>query len=395
GEYKKGKWRNFSSFPFNNDDYSIGQATFADSGQTLYFSSDMPGGYGGMDVYGSFLNNGIWSMPKNLGSEVNTPLNEVSPFYFNKRLYFSSDGHTNSGGLDIFQAEIKYGQWTNPRNLLNPINSSGDDFSFYLKDKKSGFFASNREGVKGEDDIFYFEKRPQENVKLHALFEYKGLPQENIKATLVNSEGTTLEVAYSDSQGAFTFNNLPYNEDYLIKLDAEDQAVLQEGRFFIVDESGNKQMLLEQRNGGYNFKSLPADDLKEMNRLMAIDNNSIQEVDEFVQGSFYKKLPGDLNTKMIVYALNEDGEVIDSAYTEENGNFSFTTLPADENYLFKLKEEEPELMLALVNQEGRMVQNLSAEEGFYKLSQTVDASKNVELARNTGSTTLIAKLFKE
>ncbi|MEX2379761.1 MAG: OmpA family protein [Vicingaceae bacterium] len=396
GEYKKGKWRDFSPFPYNKDEYSIGQAAFADSGKTLYFSSDMPGGYGGMDLYVSYLKDGVWTMPKNLGSGVNTPLNEVYPFYYNKRLYFSSDGHTNYGGLDIFQAEIKYGQWARPRNLLKPINSNADDFSFYLSDQKSGFFASNREGGLGEDDIFYFEQRPEENVKLHALFEYNGLPQENVKASLINSEDSTLEVAYSDSEGNFIFENLPYNEDYMIKLETEDQTVLKEGRFFIVDDAGNKQMLLEQTtNGAYAFKSLPVDELKEMNRLMATDNNSLIEVEEYVQGSIYKKLPGDLNDQMTVYALNEYGEIIDSVLTDEDGNFSFTSLPSDENYLFKLSEDEPDLMLALVNQDDRMVQNLSSEEGYYKLNQSIDASKNEDLARNTGSTTLLAKLFKE
>lgn len=392
GEYKKGKWRKFYAFPYNNDAYSLGQAAFADSGKTLYFSSDMPGGYGGMDLYVSYFENGSWSSPKNLGAEINTPLNEVFPFFAYQRLYFSSDGHTTYGGLDILQAEVKYGKWANPQNLSRPINSNADDFSFYLTDPKSGYFASNRLGVVGNDDVFYFQLKPQEKVNLYALFEYKGLPQENIKASLLNSQDSVISVAYSDSKGGFAFKNLPYNEDYLIKLEADDQSVLEEGRFFIVDDQGHKQMLVKQKNGGYQFKSLPVDELKEINRLLANDNSQLVEVDDYLQGSIYSKLPGDLNEKMKVYAISDYGDVIDSTYTDKRGNFAFTSLPADENYLLKISEEEPDLMLSVVNNKGRMVQSLTSEQGYYKLTESVDASKNEDLARNIGYTTLLAKL---
>lgn len=393
-EYKNEKWKSFSEFPYNSDDYSLGQAAFADSGKTIYFSSDMPGGYGGMDLYVSYLKEGVWTMPINLGAEVNSPLNEVFPFYFQKRLYFSSDGHSNFGGLDILQSEMKYGRWDKPQSLPLPINSTADDFAFVLWNSNSGFLATNREGVIGSDDIYYFQKKRDQKINLYALFEYQGLPQENIKATLLDSRDSIIEVAYSDENGEFVFENLPYNEDYMIQLEAEDEMIIEEGRFFITDESGSKQLILSSSDGKYNFRTLPIDELKETNRLLANDNTSLIDLENTLSGTVYKKLPGDVNQKIKVFALNDYGEILDSATTDLNGDFTFKTLPADDGYLIKLSEDDPELLVAIFNEEGRMVNNVKTEDGYYNINESIDASKNQFLAKNLGNTTLIAKLSK-
>lgn len=148
-------------FPFNKpEEYSVGHPTFSPDGKILYFVSDMPGGFGGTDLYYSVKNDdGKWSTPLNLGKTINTPGKELFPFVDkNGVLFFSSDGHDGMGGLDIFKSTGSRTNWTEPENMKYPINSSKDDFSIYMDEtQNAGFFSSNRDGGKGSDDIYRFD----------------------------------------------------------------------------------------------------------------------------------------------------------------------------------------------------------------------------------------------
>jgi tetratricopeptide (TPR) repeat protein len=155
-------------FKYNNSErYSVMHPCLSSEGETLYFVSDMPGGLGGMDLwYCTKTESGSWSAPVNMGSPVNTPGNEVFPFMnADAVLYFSSDGHPGMGGLDIFFSRKESGGWTKPKNMGMPINSSADDFSLVFdpfnanafgRTDTVGYFASNRPGGRGSDDIYMF-----------------------------------------------------------------------------------------------------------------------------------------------------------------------------------------------------------------------------------------------
>ena len=150
-------------FHFNSDEYSTGHPTISADGKTVYFSSDRPGGFGGVDIYVTNLNqDSSWSEPKNLDSLINTEGNELFPFFHNntKTLYFASNGHVGLGGLDIFATQIEGSKM--PENLGHPINTQFDDFGLIINHKqKGGFFSSNRKGGEGHDDIYGFTvKKP-------------------------------------------------------------------------------------------------------------------------------------------------------------------------------------------------------------------------------------------
>jgi outer membrane protein OmpA-like peptidoglycan-associated protein len=142
-------------FPFNSPSYSIAHPWISPDGTVLYFSSNMPGGYGGADVYESSFISGKWSEPKNLGENINTAGDEYSPFLWNNELlYFSSNGLGGFGGLDIFVSR-KSDQFASPQNVGSPINSSRDDFGLIADlQGREGYFASNRND--DNDDIFKF-----------------------------------------------------------------------------------------------------------------------------------------------------------------------------------------------------------------------------------------------
>jgi outer membrane protein OmpA-like peptidoglycan-associated protein len=152
-----GKWGEAQAFQHNNSLYSVAHPTLSADGQNLYFASDMPGGFGGMDLYICTRIDTFWSQPINLGAVVNTPGNELFPYIHPKgTFYFASDGLPGLGGLDIFSTRRNMGKWSTPQNMGQPINSSRDDFGLNLTDSNAdGYFSSNRSGAFGGDDLYY------------------------------------------------------------------------------------------------------------------------------------------------------------------------------------------------------------------------------------------------
>ncbi|WP_345266912.1 carboxypeptidase regulatory-like domain-containing protein [Nibrella viscosa] len=158
---KNGTWTDIQELPFNSNEYSVGHPAFSPDNTKLYFVSDMPGGYGGTDIYVAEYVNGQWSTPVNMGKEINTEGNEMFPFVDeNNNLYFSSDGHEGLGGLDVFFAELKDGiAYKGVENVGAPINSEKDDFGIITnKNRSSGYVSSNRKRGVSDDDIFMFRK---------------------------------------------------------------------------------------------------------------------------------------------------------------------------------------------------------------------------------------------
>ena len=165
---KNGKWGKLKPFFLNSNEYSVGHPALSHDGNTLYFVSDMKGGYGGTDIYFCTRESGKWSSPMNLGPVINTFGNEMFPYIEeNGDLYFASDGHPGFGGLDIFVSRMVDGKWSTPKNLGLPINSSYDDFGFAeYKNTGKGLFCSNRPDGKGTDDIYCFKRIPVEQPEL-------------------------------------------------------------------------------------------------------------------------------------------------------------------------------------------------------------------------------------
>lgn len=158
----EGKWSKPTALPFNSAEYSVGHASISEDGKTMYFASDMPGGLGGVDIYKAEIKeDGSFGEAVNLGDKINTEGNEMFPFIHasNEFLMYSSNGKVGLGGLDVFVAQIKEdNSFGKVMNVGAPINSSRDDFSFILDpNSQTGFFASNRDGGKGDDDIYKFD----------------------------------------------------------------------------------------------------------------------------------------------------------------------------------------------------------------------------------------------
>lgn len=199
-----GNWGDIKSLPFNSDEYYTAFPSLSADGKRLYFSCNMPGGYGGMDLYVSNNDNDQWGAPINLGPIVNTEGNEIFPFVTpDNRLYFASNGQIGLGGLDIFYTTSngKQDEWNLPVNLGGPINSNHDDFAItFGGDQSWGFFTSDRDGGVGRDDVYGFQKfaLPVEIVVTDALTKapMSGVAVTNNKSNLTFTSGKDGKVAF-------------------------------------------------------------------------------------------------------------------------------------------------------------------------------------------------------
>jgi outer membrane protein OmpA-like peptidoglycan-associated protein len=202
------EWQNIQGLPFNSDEYSVAHPSMDIDGKTLYFSSDMPGGFGGMDLYYTIYEDGTWSPPRNLGPRINTEGHEVFPYVHSSgRLYFSSDGHVGLGMLDIYYIDNNNGVWGPPMNIGFPVNTSSDDFSLILNEEETfGYFSSNREGGVGGDDIYSFKYSV---VKVEVLV-YDENTNEPIENANVIDDCSGLEL-YTGSNGRVMIE-LPLNK---------------------------------------------------------------------------------------------------------------------------------------------------------------------------------------
>jgi outer membrane protein OmpA-like peptidoglycan-associated protein len=209
---------NIQPFKFNSAHYSVAHPTFSSDGKLMYFTSTQSNGLGGSDIYLSEFKDGSWTIPENLGSNVNTEGDESFPFLANDTaLYFASNGHGSMGGLDILVCYKRGKEFSKPINFGGPLNSRFDDFSFVADATgRSGYFASNRPGGQGLDDIYAFSL---------TNFFYKGqirladslnniIPKVKLIAG-IKTTGVVVDSTTSDSKGLFALK-LPFNQDFNI-----------------------------------------------------------------------------------------------------------------------------------------------------------------------------------
>ncbi len=201
--------------PFNDKEYSVGHPSLTKDAKTLYFASDKPGGYGGVDIYVSTREvGGQWGTPINLGPKINTSGDEMFPFIAEDgTLYFASNGHMGLGGLDIFSSNLiktgnKITNWTEPENLGYPVNTNADDFGYIIhRNQKNGYFCSNRQGGEGDDDIYSFLKK---GVMLNGIvYEAEtGLPIADAEVVMKEDEVQRAKMK-SGKEGEFTTAAIP------------------------------------------------------------------------------------------------------------------------------------------------------------------------------------------
>lgn len=213
---------------FSDTTTTFGHPTLSSDELMIIFSSDKEDSFGGKDLYYATRDgkNEEFGIPRNLGQVINTVGDEMFPFLRNDTvLYFASDRHEGMGGLDIFKSSIVDGTFTKPFNLKPPINSNADDFGIVFRDdEESGYFASNRRGGRGGDDIYSFIEPPVEFTLTGIIKDDLSLQYvEGASVKLIGSDGTSIE-AKTDPKGYYNFSESQINKNtsYEIIVEKED-----------------------------------------------------------------------------------------------------------------------------------------------------------------------------
>lgn len=249
-----GKWKPAVHLPesVNMKGEWNAQPSISPKGDSLFFVSKRPGGYGQHDIYLSVLNRatGEWSASKNLGAKVNTKYAEVSPRYYPKEkvLFFASNGHEGFGGLDLFIARGK--GFSTIRNIGLPFNSNRDDFSIVLGDSL-GYLSSNRENGFGNDDIYKFTIKSREALLATILKEntpsvgtisirgkvldMNNKPAQGVTVMLTDVLGKVLKTTETDEEGIFVFASLDPNRDYRVIIEDTGDLITEQENFKAVD----------------------------------------------------------------------------------------------------------------------------------------------------------------
>lgn len=387
---KEKKWSKPIPFQYNSDDFSIAHACISADGKELFFASDMPGGQGGMDIYLCQKEGESWGAPKNLGDKINTPGQEVFP-YIRKdgMLFFSSDGHSGFGGLDVFSAVKNNDNYSNIKNIGAILNSYSDDFGIvFSDDNTTGYFSSDRPGGKGLDDIYSFTLLNNEITIAGKIVigQKTNMPFKKQDVSLLSEDGKIWDVATTDEMGFFKFENIDARKKYLVKLDnATDPKI----RYYLIDDKDKliRQTGIDGIGGKFVFRNLPA---KPDEPSQIIDDGVTLAGNLLVGTGTTKPLA---NTK--INLVDENGNIVQTVVTNEFGSFVFTNLPPDNNYLVKVEEKDVSLpantRIILTNKSGKEIQSantgssgtftftfLAADKNTLKLMEVPDAELRID-----------------
>ncbi len=359
-------WGKAEPFQYNSDGYTTAHPSISADGQLLYFVSDMPGGFGGTDIYVCKKEGDGWGKPQNIGDQVNTAGSEVFP-YIRKdgMLYFSSDGHSSFGGLDVFSSSKIDGKYSDVKNLGLPLNSATDDFGIVFNDDNTkGYFSSDRTGGKGSDDIYSFVALNKFLTVAGKILLSKNLndPAKNAEVMLLTEDGKIISVATTDNTGFFKFDKLDPDKKYMIKLDETDPQLKNKSKYYLTDEKDKiiRVTVINDKGGKFVFQNLPADP-NGLPELGAGDDVSI------AGNILFGENPSKPLANTVVNLLNDKGEVVQTATTNAFGAFVFTDLPADQNFLVKVDESDtqlaPNTKIIITNKSGKEMQTTKAGEG--------------------------------
>ena len=216
--FTDGKWSKSEPFFLNNSEYSVGHPSLTANGKTMYFTSDMPGGFGGSDIYRTTKNDdGTWNKAENMGDKINTESDEMFPFIEenSQKLYFSSNGRFGLGGLVVFVADITGSTVENVQNAGFPLNTAADDYAVIVNSTSTkGYVSSDRTGGLGGDDIYAFDITETIKDEIIVAIEKRieGIakdknetPLANTYVTLLDDKGMILDTCTTQTDGAFTF----------------------------------------------------------------------------------------------------------------------------------------------------------------------------------------------
>jgi outer membrane protein OmpA-like peptidoglycan-associated protein len=343
-------WENVKALDFNSDKFTCFHPSLSVDGRFLYFSSDMPGGFGGFDIYVAEKKGSTWNKPVNLGAKINGQEDEAFPFIHESGvLFFASKGNKSLGGFDIFKVDLnKTG--TIPQNLGEPFNSNADDLALILNtDGDVGYLTSNREGGFGKDDIYMFkcEKRlTTETFLLNGLITVKD------QTSSERLEGTAVRIFEKSSEG-FLVGSQYYdvkmtpNADGVLAIEPVRKAAEQlskperittsngEAKY---DFKNDREYLLLFSKEGYETKELIYNTFEKAHGLVFVDVVLNKMVKPRYKGTILSEKFNTAIPNATVNITNIATQKVEKVRTNANGEFEFSP-DLNANYSIGIEKE--------------------------------------------------------
>ena len=334
-------WTNVEDLSINGDNFSTQHAALNADDTKLYFTSDRPGTIGGSDIWTvDIAQDGTLGNIENLGDIINTESAEGFPFVNNEGvLFFSSDGHTGLGLLDIF-ATIKGDDEVSIADVINlgvPVNSNKDDFAFTMNQNGiTGYFASNRQGGLGSDDIYAFHREPVLHVEGVVTDAINTNPIVAAKITLFDDQGNQVAYMETDENGYYQIN-IDRNKDY--KIVANQDKYIEDYREFtskniqteLITITGN--LLLNPVQNVVKLAELNTNNLDYENNLMGNDSTSVKNAQlkpiyfDFEKFNIRKEYALELD-KIVKLMTDDYPEMVIriEAHTDSRGTFEYNDI---------------------------------------------------------------------
>ncbi len=349
-----------------NTTYSETSACFSPGGDTIYFVSNTPkNSEGGKDIFMSTKTaDGEWGEAVNLGKTINTPYDEdavaISPD--GKTLYFSSKGHNTMGGYDIFSSSLANNRWQKPENMGFPINNA-DDNAFFTKSETIedvGYFTTTREDSYGDLDNYKVTFLPD------TMFTVSGVGPANTWFYATDAEGNIIDSVLSDANGNFRFKKLITDPNMVVMIEEGN-----DGAYIGIDYSDSKGNIVDSFNSKehssrFRYKQLNLEAGEREFLANSDDGTWVITEDEHPR---LKMIEGRAAPRTWIRLVDENGYVIDSVLTDENGNFTFNKLPGNHKFRFLLDGDEGQMVeVDFIDQNGEKMKQIDNQSngGFFK-----------------------------
>ena len=350
----------------------------------LYFSSDIPGGQGGMDLYKVIFNGKNYGELQNLGPQINTAANEVFPALSGDTLFFASDRlDIGYGGLDIYKSALSS---LFPINLGMPVNTAFNDFCPTPMNGEISYFVSNRDGGKGGNDIYKVTFAKAENFfqNLAGKIDAKGQDMSAVIIQITSADGTFSKTTSLEKDGSFSLAHIKGLESYSIEV--VDGNLPEGSKLALFGEEGNviKEVGLSA-NGQFKFELLtPNDYFLEMvenhdQSVLSVDILGMIESDDLPEEGFK------------IYLEDSDGEVIGIAVTDDKGNFTFKSVKPDDKYVIKSKVSDPKAVINIMDKDGKVISSVTpTKSGEFAYVRLSDADRVITLTNESEQKVKIA-----
>lgn len=342
---------------------------FYDAAQDmLVFSSNREGGLGGLDIWITYLRNGQWTEPLNLGNGVNTTSNEVFPSVHEEDIYYASNQSGGMGGFDLYKALRKF-QWKSSMALPVPFNSVSDDMAVVFVSSDKCLVSSNRPGGLGGDDI-YVVQSPKTALEEHHFVGRVMVQQQSLEgATLVfkNKSGEVVHTANSKAQGLLSIEPIRLNQPYTVQISGIDRSKWAACSLQIEDQNGNVIRVFRFNADGFLEMELLPFQHRDV-ALWEFEDSSLLTID--LEGQLFEQTPGDVGQGEPIMILDENGTPVAIAYTNANGKFKFTDMEPQLSYNFVLAEESKARQILLTDKGQKIVLPvLNAEATYHRVNR--------------------------